>query len=325
MKLYNTKEGIGVYLARGLAGLNDLSKDRRQAGYERREDLNEFCIKGRWWADRAGNLAPLIDEERKGNRSPASLGKCPDVMTSDEMGLFMRGESWGWSMSWGFPPVYARCDVCQQPWTLDNAHDLVTRQDHDEADLSAYVGQALSSITAIPGLENLWHRVSHDTVYNDNYDGESKSGTSGKKWHRVDKDYKILPGDRAMLDVMRFSHKHCNSERTANEARQEMREMFVKAGFPQAQMISIPNEYCPCDKCPPWYTVQVDNLKPIKIGWRKRVITINWMDHQKNLLHLFESEDVTKEHYMIHAWSYAKASEYLAKILPALGAVKVST
>ncbi|MFA6437153.1 MAG: hypothetical protein WC242_03245 [Candidatus Paceibacterota bacterium] len=64
----------------------------------------------------------------------------------------------------------------------------------------------------------------------------------------------------------------------------------------------------------------------IKIGWRKRVININWSDVAKKLeergyenasqkiLALFESEDVTKDGSNIHAWGYEKAKGYLRQI-----------
>jgi hypothetical protein len=130
----------------------------------------------------------------------------------------------------------------------------------------------------------------------------------------------VQPGDRAMLTTMRFTHKACNTARIARASRQEMEEVFLKAGYPKVNLISIPNGYCPCDVCPPWYTVQVGEITPFKIGWRKRVIQIDWETSNKGLNHLFEGEDVTKSSSYIHAWGAAKASEYLSKILPELGA-----
>ena len=52
----------------------------------------------------------------------------------------------------------------------------------------------------------------------------------------------------------------------------------------------------------------------IKIGWRKRVISIDWSSTKRNLLHLFKDEDVTKEPYLVHAWGTDKAVDYLKRI-----------
>lgn len=317
---YDTREGIATYLD-SVASLERLRSERSAAGYGRRERLAEFCVLGRWYLDSCGNFSLLIDEGRRGYRSPASLGKCPPVMTADELELFMRGESFAFAAAWSFPPAYAKCTECGDGWTIENCHEFQSRQAHEEASLEAWVGQPLSTVTRIPDLVGkLWHRVEQDTVYSDVHQGETQSGSNGKPWYRVLKDHIIQPGDRAMLETMLFMHKACAARRTQRLSREEMTGAFRKAGFPQAQLLSIPNEYCPCDTCPPWYRVQVDDLTPFTIGWRKRVISIDWSETTVDLLHLFEGEDVTKERHLIHAWSYDKASEYLAKILPALGA-----
>lgn len=81
----------------------------------------------------------------------------------------------------------------------------------------------------------------------------------------------------------------------------------------------IPNGYCPCPSCnqtSPWFIVTTTKGK-IKIGWRKRVINIDWSDSliKENGNTLFPGEDVTKWETGIHAWGYEKAKEYLDIIL----------
>lgn len=81
---------------------------------------------------------------------------------------------------------------------------------------------------------------------------------------------------------------------------------------------SIPNEYCNryCCKHLNWFVVTT-KLGRIKIGWRKRVINIDWSDSlikiKSNVL--FENEDVTKSDYAIHAWGLEKAQEYINRLL----------
>lgn len=80
----------------------------------------------------------------------------------------------------------------------------------------------------------------------------------------------------------------------------------------------IPNGYWPdgYGKHFPWYVITT-KLGRIKIGWRKRVIEIDWSDSiiGKTAWALFPQEDVTKEDKLIHAWGYEKAKEYINTLL----------
>ena len=84
----------------------------------------------------------------------------------------------------------------------------------------------------------------------------------------------------------------------------------------------LPNGYCHQDCCShiPWFlfhTIDGD----IIMGWRKRVISIEWQENYKtfDMDRLFSAEDVTKWKKCgkrgIHAWGSEKAFEYLKKVL----------
>lgn len=78
----------------------------------------------------------------------------------------------------------------------------------------------------------------------------------------------------------------------------------------------IPNEYYGEASNYPWFIVYT--LKgPIKIGWRKSVINIEWGDSiiEADAQTLFPLEQVTKYEKLIHAWGYEKAQEYINKLL----------
>lgn len=73
----------------------------------------------------------------------------------------------------------------------------------------------------------------------------------------------------------------------------------------------IPNEYCE-DDMDPWFIVTTTQGH-FKIGWRKRVIVLNWSKtkiHQTSEI-LFPNEDTTKDGQMIHCWGYEKLTEYI--------------
>lgn len=81
----------------------------------------------------------------------------------------------------------------------------------------------------------------------------------------------------------------------------------------------IPNEYCSkyCCYTKPWLRVHTP-IGPIKIGWRKRVINIDWSEVSPLYLispTVFKDENVTCGEYYVHAWGYDKAKEYIFKIL----------
>lgn len=85
--------------------------------------------------------------------------------------------------------------------------------------------------------------------------------------------------------------------------------------FPGCGHKEIPNEYGK-DPNRPWFNVFTPK-GTVKIGWRKRVINIDW---SQTIVaaggdELFPNEDVTKGNHYIHAWSYEKAKEYIDTIL----------
>lgn len=83
----------------------------------------------------------------------------------------------------------------------------------------------------------------------------------------------------------------------------------------------IPNEYCsePCCAHRPWFLFHTP-AGDIKIGWRKRVINITFMENfvQFNFNKLFAKENVTKDVEgkcrTIHAWGKDKLYEYLTAV-----------
>lgn len=63
------------------------------------------------------------------------------------------------------------------------------------------------------------------------------------------------------------------------------------------------------DRTDPWYLVMT-KWGPIHIGWRKRVLAIDWTGTQVRTI--VTTEDVTKDETMVHAWSLGKAVDYLS-------------
>ena len=89
--------------------------------------------------------------------------------------------------------------------------------------------------------------------------------------------------------------------------------------FPQPIYVEeIPNGYCSRGCCAhlPWFVVTTP-FGRIKIGWRKRVISIDWSESKvvKTGSELFPDENTSKGDRDIHAWSLEKAKEYVDTII----------
>lgn len=106
------------------------------------------------------------------------------------------------------------------------------------------------------------------------------------------------------------------TEERKRETRAKLRGCFEQAGLAPILMEELPNGYWGADNVEglgdPWYSVSTLHGR-IVIGWRKRVINIDWSacsglgDGDV----LFMPENVTTGPTMVHAWGYEKAAEYL--------------
>jgi hypothetical protein len=119
--------------------------------------------------------------------------------------------------------------------------------------------------------------------------------------------------------VKAFHEETAKDDKELKERAQKEKEEILKLfGDRKIFVKETPNEYCDCYICKqlPWFVVVTDK-GAVKIGWRKRVININWDQSGINSTaeELFKDEQTTKFDKTIHAWGYEKAKEYLDKIL----------
>lgn len=92
--------------------------------------------------------------------------------------------------------------------------------------------------------------------------------------------------------------------------------LFLLAGIEARKFHQLANKYWPdadgyaeVRRENPWWLVETP-YGLVEIGWRKRVISIDWNDTP--VREIVTEDDVTKDATMVHAWSYAKAVEYLS-------------
>lgn len=100
----------------------------------------------------------------------------------------------------------------------------------------------------------------------------------------------------------------------------EVTSLFTLAGIPVLAIRPLPDGYGypPEDpryfETPPravWWFVKTP-AGWIEIGWRKRVISIDWQDTSARLI--VTKDETTKSETGVHAWSIAKALEYLTAL-----------
>ena len=88
---------------------------------------------------------------------------------------------------------------------------------------------------------------------------------------------------------------------------EQVRAIFLLAGI-EVQSVFKTENGCSPGSDRPWWLVKT-RAGLIHIGWRKRVISIDWSDTP--IRQVLTSDDVTKSANMIHAYGYASAVGYL--------------
>jgi hypothetical protein len=90
---------------------------------------------------------------------------------------------------------------------------------------------------------------------------------------------------------------------------EQAKSIFISAGFEVLKLYELTNQYWgKNDVVGPWWLVKTP-IGFIRIGWRKRVIEIDWSD--TGIRKIITESDVTKDETMVHAYTVPLAVEYL--------------
>jgi hypothetical protein len=331
---YDTKEGIAEAI-KTLEGLSTLISQRHKAGYEREESLNEFTILGAYSLDTCGNCS----------REEAGIVRkhfpdIPSVLTRQEFWEYI-GKDFSdknrlcYVVDGGrIPKPGLVCAHCGKTWDISNCFDTVTKEDRQYFKMKEFVGKTLGEAKAFFWAKNdaKYAINTEPFLMNDFYIDLSLAYPGETGWKKdiiknehgrmgtsegITNDYFVLPGDIISFGVTKYYHAECNRKTLKTDEERQFRDIFKKAGFKVFEMKPIKNEYCSCEHCAPWFNVKTP-LGVIKVGWRKRVINIDWSKVHvvpgQDILSLFNKENVTKGDSSIHAWGWDKAQEYLNKI-----------
>lgn len=96
----------------------------------------------------------------------------------------------------------------------------------------------------------------------------------------------------------------------------QLKALFLLSGIEMLNQYEIRNKYWPDSETydgvrTPWWLVKTE-FGMIEIGWRKRVISIDWSD--TGIAAIVTKDEVTKNDHSVHAWNYADAVKYLTTL-----------
>jgi len=311
--LYDSHEAIRDAIT-SLRNLNALIRERHQAGYVRKERLQEWVVLGRFYFDSCGNCWKYT-----GGSIPAEVfPDLPKVMRQTEFSAFIKRSSlpsktssFTCSIGDDIPPADLFCPECGTHWTVQNCHDTVIEHETRTVDLNKKAGQRLVDVVGRWKMNGyaVWRLQPGKSIRNDIYiDSSNKLG-----WIEPEGEYFINPGDEALANIWTYRHHKCHRQNQLKREQEYFQKIFTEAGFQEIWLSPIENKYCPCNSCAPWFEVVVNSIH-FTIGWRKRVISIQSTDPRIVFDKIFPKEDVTKSPHEIHAWGREKCIEYLSTI-----------
>jgi len=317
--MYDTVAGILVH-TKNLALFHELVDERRRLGYVSGLRLNEFIVLGMYNLDTCGNCDLIV---------PAIVD-LPPVIEKSEWRNLSNIDSLTSHTCMCIAPVNKTCAFCNHEWTMSNVCDVIAESSSEMIEYDQVI-KCLghnSSIAQIKTMVDARHPHSktflqETFLQNDKFIDLTNVSKSDKyilhknshgwvgKNEGITDAYVMQRDDKVCYETLTYFHKSCYKLKIEIDSKQKFRKMFSDAGLDIGVMISVPNEYCSCERCTDWFVISANGLD-FKIGWRKRVIHIEC--DKVDFEALFAEEKVTKSKHLIHAWGYASATEYLKKI-----------
>lgn len=336
---YDNKSDIETAIGT-LAGFRGLIEARYVAGYNRAERLTEFYLfGGRWHLDTCGNtmrstkdpmperfrvLLPVATHEEFWKFHADCRSKMPEV---EEMISF--------SMEDSVPLPRLQCAHCGRRWTIENAYDTTVKHSTEVFPLSRFVGTDLGDVVALfEEKTDAVYRMQPDIMLrndkwidlspkypNPEHDWERSIVVNQRGWRGekdgIGGDTVIQEGDEAFFNVWKYFHHECLAAHMAEKTKKEFEELLTAAGFTNVTLTETPNRYGSASYRGPWFIVCAFGAE-FRIGWRKRVIEIEWGCHpeplQVKLAALFKNEETTHGDLLVHADGHDHAVSCLARI-----------
>mgnify|MGYP000884834303 CR=1 FL=1 len=165
---YNTKKCIQDSLV-SYDKFFQLISQRRQAGYERKETLEEFIVLGALYLDSCGNVWKF-EKQIKGLES---------VITKEEFADCEEDTS---SILWSLPS--RKCFYCGLDWNLESFLESHTVCEQITMDLSVYAGKTYKEVNRLLKQEtDAWYSLNFNEKETDNLIDSNEICTAKKFFH----------------------------------------------------------------------------------------------------------------------------------------------
>lgn len=233
---YDTIKGVKKSL-KSLGTFQRLLSERRTAGYNRNERLNEFYVLGRYWLDTCGNCCKI-----QGYVPKVELPKIPDVLTRDKFLVYIKknsvnGEDTMISSSYesGLPHEGVICPVCKKEWDIGNCHDTMVLHKTEVFPLSDLVGKTLGEVKMTYAKRNdaIYRMQSDILIRNDRFidlspeypkpehDWQKGVVKNEKGWvserDGIMDDYVIQENDEGFFNIWTYYHGDCHLKSVADD------------------------------------------------------------------------------------------------------------
>jgi hypothetical protein len=230
------------------------------------------------------------------------------------------------------------CPFCKSGWNIKNCHDIICKNDYEKLTPSQdFIGKPRSVFVNAAKRNSICDGIVVDgktysfksfylladySLQNKKYidlkpdpawekdEIMRKQPSNEHGWVKCSLADPMEEGDKLLFHTSQYFHKNCYKLKNEHEILEKFNEIFHKADFIIKSVLPVKNEYCECIECSPWYKF-ITQFGTIKIGWRKRVVNIDWSNLKTILNPDFSKENVTQGDNYIHAWSYEKVLEYL--------------
>jgi len=337
---YDDKAHIALALL-DLESFHDLLSARRHAGYKLNQRLNEFYVfGGRWWLDTCGNILRAVEDPL-----PKRLRALIPIATKDEFFEFQKlaiarqlvtSDSISFGIDGRIPLPNVSCAHCLKQWDIQSAYDTVMQHSTDVYPLTAFVGKTLRDVKrAYAEKRDAHYQMQSDIlIRNDKYiDLSPKYPEPKAEWEKsvvvnergwrsegdgITDDHIVEVGDDGFFNRWQYFHIACRKAAVTAETKEQFEEILHFARYPKLELVEIQNEYGSESYRGPWFTFSYKG-ETIRIGWRKRVIEIDWSrvsskQLRSRIAEIFANVETTHTDTLVHAYEPKVASKFLADI-----------
>lgn len=135
----------------------------------------------------------------------------------------------------------------------------------------------------------------------------------GQAWELRDAhDYRPIHGAGVNGTDVIHMHASCRRFGIAEQARADITAAVREAGI-DGDLLAVPNRYGSEDYAGPWFTTTTPSLGRVTIGWRRRVVQIEW-ERGPDGREVFADDFVTTGERLVHARRHADVTAYLQRL-----------